>query len=132
MTRQIGPVVTRALLQVSPNDSIAKAARQMTARRVGSAIVMTDEGAGIITERDVMRAVAAEKDLEAARVEQYMTHNAITAFEDWDLRQAARRMADGGFRHLIVLGLGGQVEGILSIRDLLMALLRETDPAVSE
>jgi CBS domain-containing protein len=129
MTMQIGPVVSRALLQVAPQASIAEAARQMTARKVGSAIVMTDEGPGIITERDVLRAVAAGGDLEAARVEEYMTHNAITAFEDWDLREAARRMVDGGFRHLIVLGRSGQVEGILSIRDLLMALLRQSSPA---
>jgi len=125
---QIGPVVSRAVLQVAPRESIAEAARQMTARKVGSAIVMTDEGPGIITERDVLRAVAAGDDLDTAPVEEYMTHNAITAFEDWDLREAAQRMADGGFRHLIVLGRGGQVEGILSIRDLLRALLRESNP----
>jgi CBS domain-containing protein len=59
-----------------------------------------------------------------------MTHNAITAFEDWDLREAAQKMADGGFRHLIVLDSGGQVQGILSIRDVLKALLREANPAV--
>jgi CBS domain-containing protein len=125
---QIGPVVSRALLQVAPQESIAEAARQMTSRKVGSAIVMTDEGPGIITERDVLRAVASGGNLEAARVEEYMTHNAITAFADWDLREAAQRMAVGGFRHLIVLSPGGQVEGILSIRDLLMALLRESNP----
>jgi CBS domain-containing protein len=127
---KVGPVVNRALLNVTLNDSLAEAARQMTARKVGSAIVMTDEGPGIITERDVLRAVAAGRDLEATRVEEYMTHNAITAFEDWDLREAAERMSTGGFRHLIVLGNGGQVEGILSMRDLMMALLRETSPAV--
>src|SRR3984893_10388611 len=124
----IGPLVSRALLQVAPQDSIAEAARQMTARKVGSAIVMTDEGPGIITGRDILRAVAAGGELETARVEDYMTHNAITAFEDWDLPEAARRMADGGFRHLIVLGHGGQVEGILSIRDLLKGLLRGCNP----
>ena len=129
---KVGPVVNRALLHVTLKDSLAEAARQMTARKVGSAIVMTEEGPGIITERDILRAVAAGGDLEAARVEEYMTHNAITAFADWDLREAAERMSDGGFRHLIVLGSGGQVEGILSIRDLMMALLRETSPAASK
>jgi CBS domain-containing protein len=122
---QIGPVISRTLLRVAPQDSLTEAARQMMARKVGSAIVMTEAGAGIITERDVLRAVADGSDLDKARVEEYMTHNAITAFEDWDLREAARRMTEGGFRHLIVLGLGGQVEGILSMRDLLLALLRE-------
>src|SRR5438132_6323826 len=126
----IGPLGSRQVLSVAPGDSIAEAAQQMTERRVGSAIVMTDEGPGIITERDVLRAVAAGGDLDAARVEDYMTSNAITAFEDWDLREAARRMADGGFRHLIVLGTGGQVEGILSIRDLVSALLQESEAAI--
>ena len=116
--------MSRTLLQVTPGQSLQETARQMTARRVGSAIVVTDEGPSIITERDILRAVAGV-DLGTARVEDYMTHNAITAFEDWDLHEAAQQMADGGFRHLIVLGRGGQVEGILSIRDLLKALLRE-------
>ncbi len=129
---QIGPVVNRTLLHVALKDSLAEAARGMVARKVGSAIVMTDEGPGIITERDVLRAVAAGSDLGATPVEDYMTHNAITAFEDWDLREAAERMSAGGFRHLIVLGSGGQVEGVLSMRDLMMALLRQTDPAVSK
>ena len=65
-----------------------------------------------------------------ARVEEYMTSNAITAFEDWDVRVAAQRMAEGGFRHLIVLDSGGQVEGVLSIRDLMKGLLRETEEPV--
>jgi CBS domain-containing protein len=117
---------------VEPRDSIAEAARKMTERKVGSAIVMTDQGPGIITERDILRAVAAGADLESAPVEDYMTHNAITAFEDWDLREAAERMTSGGFRHLIVLSMGGQVEGVLSIRDLMRALLQESTPGGSQ
>jgi CBS domain-containing protein len=118
----------RAVLVVEPSDNIAAAARGMVAKKVGSAIVMTDEGPGIITERDILRAVAAGRNLDEARVEDYMTAGAITAFEDWDLRTAAQRMADGGFRHLIVLNRGGGLEGILSIRDLLKALIRESAP----
>jgi CBS domain-containing protein len=128
----IGPVVSRALLFVLANDSIAAAARKMTDRKVGSAVVMTDQGPGIITERDILRAVASGADLETAPVEDYMTHNAITAFEDWDLHEAAEQMTSGGFRHLIVLSLGGQVEGVLSIRDLLRALLQEAKPVGPE
>src|SRR6266849_4982172 len=120
---QIGPVVNRAVLQVAPTDSLAEAARRMTAKKVGSAIVMTDQGPSIITERDILRAVAEGASLETTPVDAYMTHNAITAFEDWDLGEAAQKMSDGGFRHLIVLDPGGQVEGILSMRDLLMAVL---------
>ncbi len=126
---QIGPVVSRAVLMVAARESVAEAARKMTDRKVGSAVVMTDQGPSIITERDILRAVAAGVDLQTAPVEDYMTHNAITAQEDWDLHEAAERMSSGGFRHLIVLNAGGQVEGVLSIRDLLRALLQESNVA---
>jgi CBS domain-containing protein len=123
---KIGPLISRALLFLAPEDSLAEAARRMTERKIGSAVVMTEEGPGIITERDILRAVAAGADVANAPVADYMTQNAVTAFGDWDMREAAQRMADGGFRHLIVLDQGGQVEGVLSIRDLLKALLTET------
>jgi CBS domain-containing protein len=129
---QIGPLISRAVLQLAPTDSLAEAARGMMARKIGSGIVMTDEGPGIITERDILRAVAAGADMEHAPVQDYMTQNAITAFEDWDMHEAAQRMAEGGFRHLIVLDRGGQVEGVLSIRDLLKALLSDTGSGASE
>jgi CBS domain-containing protein len=126
---KIGPVVSRAVLMVTARESIAAVAGKMTERKVGSAVVMTDQGPSIITERDILRAVAGGADLQTAPVEDYMTHNAITAAEDWDLHEAAERMSSGGFRHLIVLNAGGQVEGVLSIRDLLRALLQEADGA---
>ena len=129
---KIGPIISRQLLVMALTDSLAEAARRMTARKVGSAIVATEGGPGIITERDILRAVAAGVDLAVATVEEYMTHNAITAFEDWDVRQAAQKMSEGGFRHLIVLGQGGQPEGVLSIRDLLMALMREPSALVAD
>lgn len=128
----IGPVVNRAVLHAALGDSLVEAARQMDARKVGSAIVMTEGGPGIITERDILRAVAAGKDLNTTTVEEFMTHNAITAFEDWDLREAAQRMSNGGFRHLIVLDSGGQVAGVLSMRDLMMAVLTQTSEVASK
>jgi CBS domain-containing protein len=127
---EIGPLVSRQVLTVAPGDTIEQAAREIAARRVGSAIVPTEEGPGIITELDILRAVASGRDLKVATVEEYMTAGAITAFADWDLRQAAQRMVDGGVRHLIVLSQGGQLEGILSIRDLVKALLREAETAL--
>src|SRR5258708_18949305 len=102
---QIGPVVSRALLFVTALDSITEAARKMTERKVGAAVVMADQGPGIITERDVMRAVASGVDVATAAVGDYMTHNAITAFEDWDLHAAAERIASGGLPHLILLSI---------------------------
>jgi len=96
----------------------------MYERRSGSALVQGEgENPGIITERDLLRAVAEKADLESAHVEDYMTVNAITASSSWDAEKAARLMLDHGFRHLVVIDDSGRVEGILSIRDLVKALL---------
>jgi CBS domain-containing protein len=91
---------------------------------VGSAVVTSSEGSpGIITERDVLQAVADGVDLDATQVSDYMTANAITATESWDVVEAARRMSEGGFRHLVVVDEKGEVSGMLSIRDLVESIL---------
>ena len=96
----------------------------MSAKRVGSAIVLTDENPGILSERDVLRAVADGADPAVATVGDYMTWNAIVATSDWEVMQAARTMLANGFRHLVVIdGSSTQEVGILSIRDLMAGLL---------
>ena len=98
----------------------------MRAGNIGSAVVETEDGhPGIITERDLLRAMADGVDPDTATVEEYMTANAITASPSWSAIEAASRMLDGGFRHLVVLGENGRVTGILSIRDLVSSLLQE-------
>jgi len=121
---EIGPLVKQTIVTVGADHSVAEAARRMSGRRVGSAVVLTGDGQpGIITERDVLRAVADDANLDDTRVESYMTPNAITATRSWEVEKAARCMIEGGFRHLIVLDENGEAEGILSIRDLVEALL---------
>jgi CBS domain-containing protein len=120
----IGPLVTSRVLSIGPDRSLFDTARLMTDHKVGAAVVTTEDGRpGIITERDVLRAIADGADPGSTPVERYMTANAITASPAWDVTEAAHRMIDGGFRHLIVLDADGQVGGILSIRDLVRTLL---------
>jgi CBS domain-containing protein len=126
---EIGPLVSRRLLLVGVEDTLAEAARLMHDHATGSAVVMSDQGPGIITERDVLRAVAEGVDLTTTKVPAYMTARAITATGKWDVIEAAQQMTEGRFRHLIVLGEDGSVEGMLSIRDLVMALLKIIAPA---
>lgn len=100
----------------------------MVRAKVGSAVVITDDGQpGIITERDLLRAIADGADFNSRRVGDYMTENAISASSTWDVATAAKRMYEGSFRHLIVLGTDGQVSGMLSLRDLVKPLLENLD-----
>lgn len=120
----IGVLARRIGVSVGPDHSLAEAARKMNASKVGSAIVFKQDGQpGIITERDLLRAIADGVDLENTTVADYMTPDAISASGKWDVEQAARRMLDGGFRHLVVLDDRGEPVGMLSIRDLLGSLL---------
>ncbi len=117
-------VTRREILAVEPDHTLAEAARRIWERRVGSAVVISgDDGPGIITERDILRAVAEGADPTSAKVGAYMTPNAVTVNLTWHVEDAARTMIERGFRHLVVLDDAGEVVGMLSIRDMMRALL---------
>ena len=111
--------MTATVLTVGPTHTLRQAAQQMAARKVGAALVMDADadGPGILTERDVLEAVAAGQDPETELVGDHLTPDAVTAEPGWDLEQAAATMVRGGFRHLVVCD-GPEVVGVLSVRDL--------------
>lgn len=125
---EIRELVVRDIVTVGPAHTLTQAAKLMNDRKVGSAIVMTNDTPGIISERDVLRAVAEGADPDQATVADYMTWNAMVATSAWDARTAARTMLKHGFRHLVVVD-GAEEIGILSIRDLVAGLLPPEDPA---
>jgi CBS domain-containing protein len=90
----------------------------MTARNVGSAVVHDahGQGYGILTERDILRAVAAGQDPDKELAADHVTRDVVFADPSWSLDEAAAAMLRGGFRHLIVTE-GGNVAGVLSMRD---------------
>jgi CBS domain-containing protein len=120
---EIRDLVVRDLVTVGPAHTLAQAAKLMSAKRVGSAIVLTEESPGILSERDVLRAVAEGADPNVATVGDYMTWNARVATSEWDVMEAARTMQEHGFRHLLVID-GDHEIGILSMRDLVSGILR--------
>ncbi len=121
---EIRDLVVRDLVTVGPTHTLAHAATLMNAKKVGSAIVLTDEAPGIISERDILRAVAEGADTGTATVADYMTWNAIVATSEWDVMAAARTMQEYGIRHLVVIdGSSASEIGILSIRDLVAGIL---------
>jgi CBS domain-containing protein len=119
--------MTRDLLTVAPRDELGDVIRRMADRNVG-AVLVTDGGRliGILTERDVLRAVAAGDDL-GREVRERMTHNPDTIESSDSVEHAAVLMIHGGFRHLPVVD-GGTPVGILSIRDLVRVALVDTAP----
>jgi CBS domain-containing protein len=84
--------------------------------------------AGILTERDVLRAAASGSDLTKSPVSEWMTRNPITATPDTTLEEAAEVMLSNGFRHLPVVE-GRELQGMVSIRDVLASRIRRrSDP----
>jgi len=112
--------MTTVVLTVGPDHTLRQTARMMTAKRVGSAIVVDPEGSGvgIITERDVLYAVGAGLDPDVERTRDHQTAEVVYASPDWTVTEAARAMVRGGFRHLVVLN-GDEVLGVISVRDVL-------------
>jgi CBS domain-containing protein len=91
----------------------------MSARRIGAAVVIDQEhaGIGILTERDILDSVAKGEDPDAELAAQHRTEELTYASPDWTLEDAASAMIRGGFRHLVVVE-GHDVAGLLSMRDI--------------
>ena len=107
------------VLTVGPTHTLRQAAVLMAERKVGAAVVLDPDadGPGILTERDLLEAVAKGQDLDAEVCSEHLTPDAVTAMPDWDLDQASSAMVQGGFRHLVVCD-GSDVVGVLSVRDI--------------
>ena len=109
--------MTSDVLTVEPSDTIGETAQMMVERGVSSAVV-SDYGnlIGIVTERDLTRAVAGRVHSSEARVREWMTSDPITLGPDASADEAAKIMLDNGFRHVPIVEEGRAV-GIVSIRD---------------
>jgi CBS domain-containing protein len=123
----VGEVMNRNLLTVDPHLSLHDAAARMSERGVGAALVISnDHVSGILTERDVLRAVATG-GVEGTHVAAWMTRDPETVDVSEPTGQAAAVMIHGGFRHLPVLE-GDKPVGIVSIRDLMKVVVDDESP----
>jgi CBS domain-containing protein len=122
----VGQIMAQDVLGVEPATSLVEAATRMHDRRVG-AVVVLDAGrlVGILTERDVLRAVATGGT--AGTVSEAMTSAPDTVDADDSAGQAAALMIHGGFRHLPVVD-GDDVVGMISIRDLIRLSVDDEAP----
>ena len=111
---ELRELMNESVVSTAPDTSVADAA----------AVVMQGAWlAGILTERDVLRAAASGDDLTASAVSKWMTPDPQSATPDMSVDDAAQLMLLNGFRHLPVVE-GNEVRGVVSIRDLLAARIR--------
>lgn len=129
---QVRDAMTKSVLVVGPDHTIRQVARQMADRRVGSAVVHDPdaEGFGIMTERDILYAIGRGLDPDTERAANHLTWEVVYATPEWTLEDAAAAMVRGGFRHLVVLE-GGEVLGVISVRDILRVWTRHRAPAAT-
>ena len=122
----VSEIMARDVLGVAPGTSLLDAARRMHERRVGAVVVLEGEHlVGILTERDVLRAVATDRI--GGTVSESMTRHPDTIDADEGAGQAAAIMIHGGFRHLPVVE-GETVVGMISIRDLVRLSVDDEAP----
>src|SRR5258708_11524599 len=107
------------VLMIGPAHTLREAARMMAARNVGAAVVVNPDnaGVGILTERDILRSLAADESPDTQVAGDHCTQDVVFAARSWTMESAAAAMARGGFRHLVVVE-GHEVIGLLSMRDI--------------
>ena len=113
----VADLMVKDVLTVEPSDTIGEAAEKMNAANVGAVVVVEDmvRIVGIVTERDLLRAVASRARAAEARVRQWMTPNPVTIGPELTIDEAAKIMFDNNFRHLPVVK-DGRALGIVSLR----------------
>lgn len=115
-------LVNGNVIWVAPDATLRQAALLMISTEVGSVAIEVDGALeGILTERDMLRAVAEDADLDQDRVSSWMTEYPDSFTPDMNVEEAAEWMLATGFRHLPVVD-GAEVMGVISIKDVLWAI----------
>jgi CBS domain-containing protein len=115
---KVREAMSEDVLTVEPDRTLVELAQRMDERAVGAAVVVDPEqpGPGLVSERDILRAVAAGHDLSSETARDHLASEATSAAPDWSLEEAAATMIRGNFRHLLVVD-GSDLVGIISMRD---------------
>jgi len=107
------------VLTVGPGHTLRDAAKKMTERKVGAAVVIDEElpAPGVLSERDILISLGKGEDPDSEKVGDHFSDTVISAAPDWSLERAAMEMSRRHIRHLVVVE-GGEMVGILSMRDI--------------
>src|SRR3954452_9364179 len=126
---RVHQLVQRPSVYVHPNDTLRRVATTLVEESIGAALVRGPHGAiGLVSERDLARAIAEGADPDRARVEDLMTEDLVTVDHNDELLDAVHAMLAAEVRHLPVMD-GDVPAGMVSARDALSALAAERDRA---
>jgi predicted transcriptional regulator len=118
-------LVARPVVYVHPNDKLRKLTTTLVEESIGAALVRGPHGAmGLVSERDVARAIAEGADPDRVTVEEIMSDELVTVDPNDDILDAVHTMLEAEVRHLPVMHRGA-VTGIISARDALHALAEQ-------
>jgi CBS domain-containing protein len=114
----VGQAMTRVLVAIQPTQTLQEAATLLSLSRQRAGIVADPKvGVGLLTERDILDSIGAGQDLTVETVADHLTRELVFADPEWSLSRAALSMAQGNFRHLVVIQ-GTGVVGLLSMSDI--------------
>jgi CBS domain-containing protein len=129
MTDPVGRLVGEVVATVRPSATLREAARQLVREQLGLLVMVDGSGVrGVLSERDLVAAIAEDTDLDAERVIDHGSDDVIVVDEATAIVDAATTMAASEVRHLAV-ARHGEIVGIISARDL-VALLAESQDQV--
>ncbi|MBU1698636.1 MAG: CBS domain-containing protein [Candidatus Eisenbacteria bacterium] len=127
----VSEVPARAPIIVDPEATAFDAILKMQENHVGAVLVQTEEGVGILTERDIIMKIPSKKRLfKDCAVREIMTKNALTLHRDDTIAFALNYMAIGGYRHIPVVNDKNEPVGQLSIKDILRYIVEFFPEAV--
>ena len=111
--------MTAQVVSAKPTDTVEDVARMMSEIDSGAIPVIEDDlVTGMITDRDIVIRVIAERKDGFTPVSEVMTQGVESCLEDDDIAEAARRMAELQMRRLVVFNSEGQLSGIISLGDI--------------
>ena len=120
------------ILSVGPDQTLKEAIALLVKHNIGAVLVLDgDAMSGILSERDVMRALSADANVHDQPVRAVMTGKVVTGTPQDDLHAVMRTMTDGRFRHLPILDNGALV-GIISIGDLVHWIIQSQEQTIHE
>ncbi len=123
---RVRDVMREVPITVRDDESLIKVVKIMNEGNIGSIIVTNEDGKvmGVFTERDLLRLIANNVNINELTVGDVMTRNVVVIEQDASLIKAVHIMAKHGIRHLPIVDESGSVTGIISIRDAAIALAR--------